>query len=147
MEDKSKPKSDKQFLAHLKKLKETKKISKGSNKFSKKIKNRKQSVILSDELLEVINDLNNKPETTYPHMEYCKDGDVLSIDLEDFLLTEYYADWVGSYKEKGGQAHSISVLKQQKTNKVIGFEIWGLLSFLKENNVSFEQKYGKKSST
>jgi len=135
--------SDKKFIKSLRKIKRDKKVAKGSDKFSKKVKNRKASVTLSDELLEVINNLKNEPEHTYPHMWYCETGDILHIDLEN--LPDYYADWVGSYKEKGGQSHSISVLKEIKTDRVVGFEVWGLLSFLKENNVSLEQKYGKKS--
>lgn len=122
-------------------MKKPSKVGKKSKNFFKQIKKRKSNATLSDELLTFINSIQSLPEPEYPHMYWNKTGKILCVDLEaNSGMTG--ADYVGSWKKNGGQGTSISVIKDLKSKKVVGFEIWGLDLFCKENNIEFnDRKY------
>jgi DNA repair ATPase RecN len=125
----------KQLLNAIKKSKDTKKVSKGSNEFSKKIKNRKSNVILSEEIEQEIKNLKDQKEPdTFPNLSF----GINSIYIEIERTGKPYIQEINE---------SMSVFKDTKTKNIIGLsiELPALIKLLRENNVSLEQKYGKKS--
>lgn len=92
-----------------------------------------------ENLLRLLAGMPDPEPRSNPYLSYTPDADILQAFISEEQRGQEYVKYVGPWKKDGGQGHAVELVMLKLadgTEKVIGFNIWGitdLLTSLKED--------------